>query len=769
MKAVRCLIVVFLVMGLILALCPVGVVSADSSSSNPRLLAINRDEIPQLPPGHPDYSHFAAYFDFCRDLRWSPSAQRLLSGKVIIDPDSFDNRVSTVPIPPDIYWLREDTIIWVGEDGWAYEYGSGGGADPTVRVSGAKTNYFAQCFLVAASPSGSSLVVYSSFGGELWIQGGGGLKIVENGNIYTQAAFSPDESRLVFTVDERLDKTDPYSLSKIKIYTVDLTAEQKILTPQLLWVWETPDYKVFTGEISWSAETNKLLLETGYFLWTIDPETGEATCVLDALEYGIGDAAWCGSRIFYSPFDKNEIYSIDMNGANKTLVLRSSHWIAYFGVSPDGSKLALYDRGSAIVDGIYLLDLTQPYDKEALVKGRLDSDGDGVGDVEEIAAYANPLDPSDQGFWEQPIIWLYLSDWRPTDELPRGSYRLIVNLSDGSIRSAEVEYKVDGETPVPPFPPPSDTKYLRAPYTSDLTNAALYMGYSGQCELRLAEAYEAEGYVDPDTLILSLGPFRIECELLEDWSEEALYEKYGHIDTDGDGLTDLEELYVYGSNHLIPDTDGDGLSDAIEITVFATNPLKVDTDGDGISDGLKAVAIGLSADVEILTEGWIKVKLFWSDYTMSIETSSTVLGVTFDSDSKQLSVNVSGVDGTQGECNIAIPKALVSSSSDVEVHLDGEPIEFTLTEDDAYHHIHVKYHHSLRSLLVSFAPRGTSPTSSEGTSPEGNGAGTTLPDRDPTDAIKPIWMQWWLWTIIGVVVITAITGLALWKGLRMRF
>ncbi len=55
-------------------------------------------------------------------------------------------------------------------------------------------------------------------------------------------------------------------------------------------------------------------------------------------------------------------------------------------------------------------------------------------------------------------------------------------------------------------------------------------------------------------------------------------------DTDGDGLSDYDEIYVYGTDPLNPDTDGDGLSDYDEIYVHGTNPLNPDTDGDGLSD-----------------------------------------------------------------------------------------------------------------------------------------------------------------------------------------
>jgi outer membrane protein OmpA-like peptidoglycan-associated protein len=55
-------------------------------------------------------------------------------------------------------------------------------------------------------------------------------------------------------------------------------------------------------------------------------------------------------------------------------------------------------------------------------------------------------------------------------------------------------------------------------------------------------------------------------------------------DTDGDGISDGDELLKYKTDPLNKDTDGDGLSDYEEIMTYKTDPLRIDTDGDGLSD-----------------------------------------------------------------------------------------------------------------------------------------------------------------------------------------
>mgnify|MGYP004458880065 FL=1 len=60
-------------------------------------------------------------------------------------------------------------------------------------------------------------------------------------------------------------------------------------------------------------------------------------------------------------------------------------------------------------------------------------------------------------------------------------------------------------------------------------------------------------------------------------------------DADGDGLTNKEEDEYNTDKHLI-DTDGDGLSDYDEINTTKTDPLNPDTDGDGLSDGVEVLS-----------------------------------------------------------------------------------------------------------------------------------------------------------------------------------
>jgi Bacterial TSP3 repeat len=95
-----------------------------------------------------------------------------------------------------------------------------------------------------------------------------------------------------------------------------------------------------------------------------------------------------------------------------------------------------------------------------------------------------------------------------------------------------------------------------------------------------------------------------------------LYEYYcganpNVADTDGDGLSDGDELYVYGTSPTWDDTDGDYLNDGDEVTIYGTDPAKWDTDEDFLSDGYEIFDV-LTDPVKMDTDGdWM-----WDDWEL---------------------------------------------------------------------------------------------------------------------------------------------------------
>ncbi len=103
-------------------------------------------------------------------------------------------------------------------------------------------------------------------------------------------------------------------------------------------------------------------------------------------------------------------------------------------------------------------------------------------------------------------------------------------------------------------------------------------GVDGQLHVMLLDNEDFDGPTDP-------------------FGEDDIYIKHYEVDTscrhtddhDGDGLTDLDEVFVHGTDPWDPDSDDDGLDDGAEIEA-GTDPTDPDSDGDGILDGAEVDA-----------------------------------------------------------------------------------------------------------------------------------------------------------------------------------
>jgi outer membrane protein OmpA-like peptidoglycan-associated protein len=107
---------------------------------------------------------------------------------------------------------------------------------------------------------------------------------------------------------------------------------------------------------------------------------------------------------------------------------------------------------------------------------------------------------------------------------------------------------------------------------------------------------DGDGLTDgEEVLVYKTNPLSIDTDLdgLSDFDEVKKYKTDPlKADTDGDGLNDGEEVNKYKTDPLNPDTDNDGLTDGEEVIKYKTDPLKADTDGDGLFDGEEVKTFG---------------------------------------------------------------------------------------------------------------------------------------------------------------------------------
>ena len=93
-----------------------------------------------------------------------------------------------------------------------------------------------------------------------------------------------------------------------------------------------------------------------------------------------------------------------------------------------------------------------------------------------------------------------------------------------------------------------------------------------------------------------------ESEALADGLEATLMAVAAVADTDGDGLSDSDEVH-WRTDPQSEDTDGDMLSDGVEVYELGTDPLNPDSDGDGLLDGVDSNPLKLSTPTATLPPG----------------------------------------------------------------------------------------------------------------------------------------------------------------------
>lgn len=87
-------------------------------------------------------------------------------------------------------------------------------------------------------------------------------------------------------------------------------------------------------------------------------------------------------------------------------------------------------------------------------------------------------------------------------------------------------------------------------------------------------------------------------------------------------------------------------------------------------------------------------------YPILVHTNSTLDGFEFDSSANAMRLTVHGPTGTFGVCNITVPKSLVPAGNGIEVYVDGQKANRTLTEDANNYYVDVSYEHSTHTITV---------------------------------------------------------------------
>ena len=237
-----------------------------------------------------------------------------------------------------------------------------------------------------------------------------------------------------------------------------------------------------------------------------------------------------------------------------------------------------------------------------------DSDSDGLPDGQEINTYnTNPLSPDSDGdtLDDGQEINVYGTNPLSSD-------------TDGDGYSDKIESFYDG-------------------FSTDPTQHPTDSDSDG-----MPDDYENAYGLDPNDP--SDASLDLDSDGLTNLEESSYDTNPNNSDSDGDGLSDGQEINIYGTNPINPDTDFDGLPDGEEVNDYGTNPLSFDTDSDGLPDD-QETQMGTNpnnpdSDSDGLNDGY---EINIPPYTDPLNSDSDNDGLT-DSEEIQLGTNPTNPD-----------------------------------------------------------------------------------------------------------------------------
>ena len=136
--------------------------------------------------------------------------------------------------------------------------------------------------------------------------------------------------------------------------------------------------------------------------------------------------------------------------------------------------------------------------------------------------------------------------------------------------------------------PPATNLVIGAQAGTNGVNALAILGTNllSESVWRVDGAYVTNGVSIAD-LLCTNGVLRAPARFAIEWKNTSGIDL--SADTDGDGLSDWQEVFLHATDPAIPDTDGDGLSDASEV-LSGADPLDADENDDGVPDGADPTA-----------------------------------------------------------------------------------------------------------------------------------------------------------------------------------
>lgn len=149
---------------------------------------------------------------------------------------------------------------------------------------------------------------------------------------------------------------------------------------------------------------------------------------------------------------------------------------------------------------------------------------------------------------------------------------------------------------------------------------------------------------------------------------------------------------------------------------------------------VKALWVGNSSypRTEVTTN--LAVLSFEEQTIFSVASNSTVSGLAFNSTSKELKFNLSGITGTTGYVDVCISKTLIGNINEAQVYINGVKSKYETTFLEGSWLLHFIYIHSTHEIIISLS-------------------GTSTPFELPNVDLFPILLVLSVIVICGIVII----------------
>jgi hypothetical protein len=154
-----------------------------------------------------------------------------------------------------------------------------------------------------------------------------------------------------------------------------------------------------------------------------------------------------------------------------------------------------------------------------------------------------------------------------------------------------------------------------------------------------------------------------------------------------------------------------------------------------------------------------------TDYPVTVDSNSAIIGFEYNQTEKRLSLNVTGTTGTPGSCDVAVPTGLLWGT--FSLSMDGYPLvggeDFTQTYNGTHHIFHVSYIHSTHTIDIVASNEESAepePITPEPTEPTPTEPEPTTPE--PTEPAEAPFISTETAILVAVVVACVIGIVAYW-------